>query len=103
MNSKVVLKLARQIRRVVALWYEKAEQKNKLLSSVRRYCDSHSDPDLLHILLSNLIDNAIKYGELGSAITIKPTQAGLVIANQVSEQTQFDIDRVGERFYRGGI
>ena len=103
MNSKVVLKLARQIREVVALWYEKAEQKEQTFEL--RLDDTatvHSDPDLLHILLSNLIDNAIKYGELGSAITIEQRKQGLVITNQVSEQTQFDIDRVGERFYRGG-
>ncbi|OIN02182.1 hypothetical protein BFR57_07610 [Idiomarina sp. MD25a] len=103
MNSTVPLKLARQVREVVALWYEKAEQKEQTFEL--RLDDTatvHSDPDLLHILLSNLVDNAIKYGALGSVITIEQRKQALAITNQVSEQTQFDIARVSERFYRGG-
>ena len=62
----------------------------------------YSDAALLDILLSNLIDNAIKYGAENSIITLQQRAQTLTISNTIAPNTALDIERVDERFYRGG-
>lgn len=103
LNRKTALKLARQVREVVASWYEKAEQRGQTFDLVLdERATINSDPDLLQVLLSNLIDNAIKYGAVDSLITLKQSEHELVIRNTMSDLAHVDIERVEERFYRGG-
>jgi signal transduction histidine kinase len=63
-----------------------------------------ADPEHLHQILDNLLDNAVKYAPEGKAIRISavPNISGVetVVANEVGIHRP-DLDRMFERFYRG--
>lgn len=63
-----------------------------------------ADPERLHQVLGNLIDNAVKYAPEGSTVTasvrVSLGAVETVIANPVG-QFRPDPDRMFERFYRG--
>ena len=103
LKKEVPIKLATRVREIVAQWYDKAEQRGQNFElSLDDTQQIYSDAALLDILLSNLIDNAIKYGAENSVITLQQRAQTLTISNTVAPNTALDIERVDERFYRGG-
>ncbi|MFN0204907.1 MAG: sensor histidine kinase [Planctomycetota bacterium] len=64
------------------------------------------DPGALQTVIENLLDNAIKYSEPPSAITLRLYRAGSNVIMEVSDQgvglTAAESKRVFERFYRAG-
>jgi two-component system, OmpR family, sensor histidine kinase KdpD len=65
-----------------------------------------ADPDLLRLALSQLLENACKYSQPGSAVTIELEKHAIYIAIRVSNNGSSisapDKLRIFERFYRGG-
>ncbi|MCF8212214.1 MAG: hypothetical protein K9K38_22860 [Rhodoferax sp.] len=62
-----------------------------------------TDPLLLHIVLSNLIDNALKYGAVGQAVQVTlqlEDPSRLQICNAVGPAGRPDPDKVFEKYYR---
>ncbi len=65
----------------------------------------HGDETLLHILLRNLADNALRYGPVGGHVRVSLHRAGetceLRVADEGPGLTSGEAARVTERFYRG--
>ena len=64
----------------------------------------YADPDLIHQVAYNLLDNAIKYGQAGGTIslTLRRTdrQARLLVSNPGDPIPPDQLGRLFERFYR---
>ena len=62
------------------------------------------DPKLLELAVVNLLDNALKYSEAGSRVTIRlegtPTEARLAVADNGCGIEAEHLPRIFERFYR---
>jgi two-component system sensor histidine kinase KdpD len=76
--------------------------------SLLRGCDSAetvADPELLRLAISQLLDNACKYSDLGSTVTLSIDRHDGVIAIRVSNTgssiPSIERHRVFERYYRG--
>lgn len=67
--------------------------------------DIEADPNLLFQAVSNLLDNAVKYGGAGAVITIGAQRTGEGIAIEVADNgpgiAPDQRERVTERFFRG--
>lgn len=65
----------------------------------------HGDKLLLHELIANLIDNAIRYGPLGAHVTVRIARQGDRVTLEVEDNgpgiPPAERERVFERFYRG--
>ncbi|OJF69135.1 two-component sensor histidine kinase [Alteromonas sp. V450] len=89
---------------VVDLYHPLAEERNITLSSSFKNARIHADPNLLFQAVANVLDNAIKYSQEGSAVDVQMTRTkgNLVIAINdagigVSEHDLIHLER---RFYR---
>jgi len=60
-----------------------------------------SDPHLCSLLLSNVLENAVKYAAKSSVITIDVHQNRISISNDIDQNVEFSIHRIWDRFYRG--
>jgi two-component system sensor histidine kinase KdpD len=76
--------------------------------SLFKACESAetiADPELLRLAISQLLDNACKYSELGSTVTLSvDTYDGLAVirvSNTGSSIPASDRQRIFERYYRG--
>ena len=62
-----------------------------------------ADPERLHQVIDNLLDNAVKYAPEGSRISVSARSTGVnvetVISNHAGDQKP-DAERMFERFYR---
>ena len=65
---------------------------------------SHGDPDRLHQVVSNLVDNAIRHSPDGGRVTMAARQQDDSVAIEVSDEgpgiPELEAARVFERFYR---
>ena len=65
----------------------------------------HSDPVLLGVVFSNLIDNAVKYSPAGSAVTVvlncAMDEVCVVVENEHGIHGMPDPERAFEKYYRG--
>ena len=82
-----------------------AEAKDLTLSFVAPACAKlHGDPDQLHRLCFNLIENAIKYTPAGSPIDLSAIQDGAAVVIEVADRgpglPPGDEQRIFEKFYR---
>jgi signal transduction histidine kinase len=62
-----------------------------------------ADPERLHQVLDNLLDNAVKYAPRGTSVRISASPNGTVVDTVVANATgdhRPDPDRIFERFYR---
>ena len=58
------------------------------------------DPDLLTVLLRNLLDNAVRYAPAGSTVLLRFSEPSLEVENDAEPLTDAQLARLGERFYR---
>jgi two-component system sensor histidine kinase QseC len=58
------------------------------------------DPDLLAVLLRNLLDNAVRYAPEGTAVTLRFTAANLAVENAGPPLSAETLVHLGERFHR---
>ena len=65
-----------------------------------------ANPDLIQILLRNLLDNALRYGQPGGRITLSLKREGhrlvLLVADDGPGISSGDRDKLGQRFHRFG-
>ncbi|MGH7776107.1 MAG: sensor histidine kinase [Candidatus Dormibacterales bacterium] len=64
----------------------------------------HADPDRLHQIVANLLDNAVKYAPRGSTVRVEAAADGEGVDAAVSNPTgthRPDPQRMFDRFYRG--
>jgi signal transduction histidine kinase len=97
--------LAEIVREVVELFDAAAEEKGLCLDSVGGSCIMiNGDRDLLFDALSNLVDNAIKYGRQGGRVTLDTTMnGGAATISVVDDGPGIPVDQrqhVFKRFYR---
>jgi signal transduction histidine kinase len=65
-----------------------------------------TDVQLLKIIIGNLVDNALKYGEEQSSIEIRlskisnPDQIELIVENRVSKSGFPDVEKIFDKYYR---
>jgi two-component system sensor histidine kinase KdpD len=97
---------------VVSLAEQSVDRYSKLRTgrgiSVLKSCDSAetiADPELMRLALSQLLDNACKYSELGSTVTLSIDTHDSVVAIRVSNTGSsipvIERHRIFERYYRG--
>ena len=58
------------------------------------------DPNLLTVLLRNLLDNAVRYAPPGSTVTLRIGEEELEVLNEGDPLSGEQLTRLGERFYR---
>jgi two-component system sensor histidine kinase QseC len=66
--------------------------------------DIDADPDLLALLVRNLVDNAVRYGGTGGVVRVDVVRAGNTVTLTVTDRgpgiPAAERDKVGQRFYR---
>jgi two-component system, OmpR family, sensor histidine kinase TctE len=89
---------------VAAKFFDRALQASIDLGVDARPATTHADPSLLDDLLSNLVDNALKYTPAGGSVTASAgTQNGrpfLAVEDTGPGIPETDRQRVRQRFYR---
>lgn len=58
------------------------------------------NPNLITVLLRNLIDNAVRYSPVGGTVQLRFGQEYLVVENDGDPLKEEQLSRLGERFYR---
>ena len=58
------------------------------------------DPDLMTVLLRNLLDNAVRYAPEGSTVVLRFGPGALAVENAGEPLTADTLARLGERFRR---
>jgi two-component system phosphate regulon sensor histidine kinase PhoR len=101
----IIQELAQEVFEALSL---KASEK-EIKTSIKKGCESpiivHADKEKIRILLSNLIDNSIKYGKSGGHVVFScyTTDDGKIL-NEVTDDghgiAEEHLSRIFERFYR---
>lgn len=76
------------------------DKKIDLVNQVPDYVYIHADKKLLEHLLSNLIDNAIKYNRDNGKVIVKAEEGSLVIQDTGLGMSEEDTHKIFEQFYR---
>jgi two-component system sensor histidine kinase TctE len=89
---------------VVAKFFDRALLANIDLGVEARPASIHADPSLLDDLLSNLVDNALKYTPAGGSVTVNAGQQSgrpyLAVEDNGPGIPEAERQRVRQRFYR---
>jgi two-component system sensor histidine kinase TctE len=89
---------------VVAKFFDRALLANIDLGLEARAASIHADPSLLDDLLSNLVDNALKYTPAGGSVTVNVGQQSgrpyLAVEDNGPGIPEAERQRVRQRFYR---
>jgi two-component system sensor histidine kinase TctE len=89
---------------VVAKFFDRALLANIDLGLEARPAGIHADPSLLDDLLSNLVDNALKYAPAGGSVTVNAGQQSgrpyLAVEDNGPGIPEAERQRVRQRFYR---
>lgn len=81
-------------------------QSDRILTEIHAVDRFRTDPQFFQIILSNLLENALKYSPVDSQIrltigkTTKPTTLYAVVLNRIGKHGVPDKDRVFQRYYR---
>lgn len=97
--------LAAYLKRILgSLEYLAAEKNNLLELETENHLEVDLDPDLMRQVLTNLIENAIKYGDENKPIRITGCRSDnnikISVINSGEGIPEKDIPRIFERFYR---
>ena len=90
----------------IQLLQEKAKAKEIKFAfeSIQKPVFIHIIPEDLDLILTNLIDNAIKYSKKGSSILIRTALTGKTVTMEISDTgigiSEENINRIFEEFYR---
>ncbi|MFM2081350.1 MAG: hypothetical protein RL380_41 [Verrucomicrobiota bacterium] len=100
------LLLADAVEKVFADLQPRAAARNIALRHDLAGLTAQADPDRLHQVLSNLVDNAIQYGRVGGTVAVSARVDGagaaeLCVRDDGSGIPADSLERVFERFYRG--
>lgn len=103
--NKINVNLSAYLQKTIeSLEYLSAERNNRLEVAAENNIEVELDPDLMRQVLTNLIDNAIKYGNENETIKINGCrQNGTVKVSVINKGEGIpgeDIGRIFERFYR---
>jgi two-component system phosphate regulon sensor histidine kinase PhoR len=90
---------------VLATFRERAEQRRvKLGSAIAAGVQVRADARALEQVLNNLVENAVKYGSEGGAVTVRASQDGRMVRVDVADTgpgiEAAHLPRLFERFYR---
>ncbi len=81
------------------------EKKIKLVADLEPLFSMEGDPDLLQEVITNLLENAIKYSRVGSQVIVRTSEEELGVRVSVTDQgmgiAADEIPRVTGKFYRG--
>ena len=99
------LALAEVVEKVFTDLKPRAELKQCSLQNQLADLVAHADANRLHQVLSNLVDNAIKYGRVGGMVVVSGRQTGtglveLCVRDDGPGIPAESLERVFERFYR---
>ncbi|MCB1045043.1 MAG: sensor histidine kinase N-terminal domain-containing protein [Acidobacteria bacterium] len=103
-----VLPLAPLVERVVLACSDVATRRGmSMKANIDPDVSVVADHDLLQLVLTNLIGNAVAYADEGTEVGIRcesdPTATRLIIENQTSDLDQADLPHMFERFWRKDI
>ncbi len=91
-------------RTIDSLGYLSTEKNNMINLEVENNTEVEIDPDLIRQVLTNLIENAIKYGYEGEPIRVTACKSGIkvkvAVINKGEGIPKEDISRIFDRFYR---
>ncbi len=97
-----VAALAAKVADQYAAW---SSDRRILVPNRGRVVEAAADPELLRLTVSQLIENACKYSQPGSTITVETERADgfvrLRVSNSGSSIPKQERNRIFERFYRG--
>jgi two-component system sensor histidine kinase KdpD len=100
-----IIDLASLIAHIATQYSARSPDRQIVLANRREAVDVLADPELLRLTLNQLIENACKYSQPGSTVTIEIEQQSDVITVKISNSGSsipFDErSRIFERFYRG--
>ncbi|QDV47582.1 Sensor kinase CusS [Stieleria neptunia] len=104
-HSTEVVHLHRLIDRLCADFEETIlDRRLEIQLNIPRELTIESDPQILTMIIRNLLDNATSYSDPNSTITITSTstanQTKITFDNQASDFPAHDIDKVFDRFWR---
>lgn len=96
------------VREFISSIIENLQCENQATFSIQGNALIHTDPQFLHIILSNLIENSLKYSSADSKITIRTQEFSInghsgiriTIANPVPPELAPDDQSLFHRFYR---
>ncbi len=103
--TKVLVEIDSLARDVVESYMVTAKKRSLQIITDLRTQSMHGDADLIRIVLSNLIDNAVKYARPHTTINvtskISDGHTVLQISNEAEGMTDEQITRLFDRFYQG--
>ncbi len=103
--SKIKINLSEYLEQTLnSLSYLSSDKNNMMVMEVDDKIEIELDPDLMRQVMTNLIENAIKYGYEGEPIKITGDKSGnkirISVINKGEGIPEEDIPKVFDRFYR---
>ena len=84
--TPVLLELAEEVREVLALFAQQAKEKNVLLRmEMSPTLVGYADKDMTHVVIRNLVSNAIKFSHPGGVVTVNACRKGAEIEIAVTD------------------
>jgi signal transduction histidine kinase len=94
------VQLARLMARIAEMCAPMAEKRGIAISVTGTDATVMADPILLERLVTNLVSNAIRFGDAGSKVTIRFDDKTIEVHNTCEPISSSELERVFEPFYR---